>query len=1698
MTHGHALEARARRALPIVLVSSLLAVAAHAQTPYKPLFPGIPAPQEGGPETLGPGLVQVTFCSLGEDEVWDPGDSDDPNGLLGNEVLGLQPTIIDFQYGWLYVGSGGAISDHHWIDVSDPLDPVFKYYDRSAQGNKPHVISFWRDTTSTGDETLFIHGGQGAELRIYDFLDGDQVGSIDTGVRPVAFGQQGPYDFRGTNGYVGDPNAFVVSNYKDYDDGVVEATLDLQLPFRIGGIHPIGNLMVVAGSQAMGVATFDISDPTNPQLLDSVITGNAIYTSQVYGDRLYTCESGWGVRIYDFSDPADIREMGFLNLRDYDPPTIFNPRYIAIKEGGTAASPEVKAFLVPGADKLFEFDPLIDSELPHEDFSEDLLESVDEYDLTGASDFAFPLGNMVITGGSSDHNDCAMVAVELAPDTNGPKVVYANPSVDFDSEVQPATCSALTTRIGLMMSDHIDVRSLDTDTFIVRPECDGGDGIDGIYSIAHFGMVNFTPDQPLRPNTTYEVLLPSGGVKDVAGNTIASTWSTTFTTGPGTVTFDPENHWTFDADASDSEGSNDGSLEGSATIVTGLVDGAVSMDGNDHVALGNTGTPDLELDGDGNDDFTISAWVYIDSAASNIQTILSSGDSGWSDDGFNFYVNTWQTSDGRLRLRGVRNAPTFDAYDAHSTTGAVPENEWHFVAATYDDGVVRLYVDGCDVTESSGDLPDDMLTSRESRAGLTTNDNFGLVGDLDELRIHDTALTQEELATLQGVGTHEHPVITNVSVTAGSDPSPNIVETGTTITVSVTATDPDDDTLEYQFDFGDGSATDPFGSGTSDTHSYSAAGRYTIILRVSDGSCVTTAQVTQIIHNELDDPGPTGTSTIVHVSDRSEVWNVNPDNDSVTCLEDDLQSAAVTVPVGDEPRFLARRPGTNELWVSCGSDAVWVVDMSSKTVSEVRELPQGSRPAGVMFYPGSSLIGYVALEGSGQIVALTDVLPPAYIPSGPVHPLLTVPRGLAMTGESKRLLFTDFISKTTTPLEDSVGKVYETTWDLVFQGRIFEFAFDETPDAENLGTGLPNYLTSVAVSPDGQRAWVAAKKDNITRGEYLSGDPLSQDNTVRSILCQLDLTQLPPAELEDERIDVDNQGFASAIAFSPVGDLVFATFPLNNEVLVFDAVTGNELSGIEVGLAPTGLAVSPDGTTLYVHNGNERTVMGIDVEDLVNGTSTAMTLDDTVTVVAPSADALSASELLGKQIFFNADDPRMSAEGYMSCASCHLDGDTDGMTWDFTDRFDGPDPPAGEGLRNTIDLRGRAGTEHGNVHWTANFDEIQDFEQDIRGAVIGAVRTGLGGLGFLATLNPPLGSANAGATAADHGMGLTATNLDPLADYVATFAQSTASPYRNEDGTLTASAKDGRDYFDSHGCADCHSGAQFTDEMLWTLLDTPDEDRDTPTLKGVWRTAPYLHDGRAEDLYEVFTGAPDVTVDPDHSGVPTGELDDLVEYLLQIDDRETDAAHWWPFSSDLDDEIGSNDGLGTSLVTGYPAGVFAEAVELDGSNDEIDLGVLDVDALSTSSSGPFTVSFWVYLDGDGPTNLQTVISNTDSGWSQDGWKLSINTWQTDDRVITFQTSDGTSDGKATSLDETFDFDEWAHVAVTFDGGTVAFWVNGEDVTDDSTTPSAFETNAQTWVGVMANGNFRLDGRLDQLRIHQRVLEPFEIRALAGE
>jgi len=109
------------------------------------------------------------------------------------------------------------------------------------------------------------------------------------------------------------------------------------------------------------------------------------------------------------------------------------------------------------------------------------------------------------------------------------------------------------------------------------------------------------------------------------------------------------------------------------------------------------------------------------------------------------------------------------------------------------------------------------------------------------------------------------------------------------------------------------------------------------------------------------------------------------------------------------------------------------------------------------------------------------------------------------------------------------------------------------------------------------------------------------------------------------------------------------------------------------------------------------------------------------------------------------------------------------------------------------------------------------------------------------------------------------------------------SPYLTN-GRLSASAKRGRRIFSKARCDSCHKGALHTDLRQYNvgIGDGLDKDRefDTPTLVEVWRTAPYLYDGRAVTIEEVLTK---YNPDDEHgltSNLSDKEITDLANFVL--------------------------------------------------------------------------------------------------------------------------------------------------------------------------------------------------------------------------
>jgi len=104
---------------------------------------------------------------------------------------------------------------------------------------------------------------------------------------------------------------------------------------------------------------------------------------------------------------------------------------------------------------------------------------------------------------------------------------------------------------------------------------------------------------------------------------------------------------------------------------------------------------------------------------------------------------------------------------------------------------------------------------------------------------------------------------------------------------------------------------------------------------------------------------------------------------------------------------------------------------------------------------------------------------------------------------------------------------------------------------------------------------------------------------------------------------------------------------------------------------------------------------------------------------------------------------------------------------------------------------------------------------------------------------------------------------------------------------LSESAQRGKRLFDgAAGCADCHPAPLFTDLRLHDIGTQSVGDYsplyDTPTLIEVWRTAPYLHDGRYVTLKELIVDGKHVEKNGRFDQLSEADFDDLIEYVLSL------------------------------------------------------------------------------------------------------------------------------------------------------------------------------------------------------------------------
>lgn len=223
--------------------------------------------------------------------------------------------------------------------------------------------------------------------------------------------------------------------------------------------------------------------------------------------------------------------------------------------------------------------------------------------------------------------------------------------------------------------------------------------------------------------------------------------------------------------------------------------------------------------------------------------------------------------------------------------------------------------------------------------------------------------------------------------------------------------------------------------------------------------------------------------------------------------------------------------------------------------------------------------------------------------------------------------------------------------------------------------------------------------------------------------------------------------------------------------------------------------------------------------------------------------ARETAEREGERLFHDAG---LAFQGWLSCATCHPDGRADGLNWDLLN----------DGVGNPKNTR--------SLVWAPRTPPMMSHA--VRPTLDAAT---VAGFRFIEFREP------------------TARESRAVQAYLNAL-QPARSPYRTDSGGLTPAAERGRRIFHSRAadCARCHPPPLYTDLRSYDVGTRGKADSggkmDTPTLVELWRTGPYLHDGRAPTLLDVLTRQNRGDRHGRTSHLSREQLRDLVEYLLSL------------------------------------------------------------------------------------------------------------------------------------------------------------------------------------------------------------------------
>jgi YVTN family beta-propeller protein len=581
------------------------------------------------------------------------------------------------------------------------------------------------------------------------------------------------------------------------------------------------------------------------------------------------------------------------------------------------------------------------------------------------------------------------------------------------------------------------------------------------------------------------------------------------------------------------------------------------------------------------------------------------------------------------------------------------------------------------------------------------------------------------------------------------------------------------------------------------------------------------------------------------------------DSDAVLAVDTTTQHVTVRAEVGKRPKAIAISPDGKTLYVSNeASDAV--TELDANTLTPRRTLTTGWGPAGLVTdRAGTTLYVTNTLGNDVSLIDLGTGLEKKRLPAG------RFPEYVALARDGSRVYVANILARLGPPDQPPVSELT-----VIDAGRQQVAARLDVP-----GVLQMRHITELPASAGGYLLIPFMRPKNliplvqIQQGGYLTHG-IAVIRPSRSSAGEARDYQVSEVLLDDiDHYYADGFGVAatpngqaalvtasganvvSIINAAKLRTLLLTAIPTRRQELANRLDSANKfVSGrISTGRNPTDVLISPDGRFGYIANRMDDTITVIDVARR----------QPVATIDLGGPRELTRNRR-GQQLFFDATH---SYQGQMACATCHPhEGLSDGLAWSLET------PQLGRDVVENRTLYSIEGTEP--FKWNGK--------------------------------NPDLETQDGPRTAMYifRSHGFNANEVNDLVGYIfslhlgknphlAADGQLTEAQTRGQRLFLRETANSGAEISPLQQCATCHSPlTHFTSKFSIDVGTATKYDTtttfDIPQLEGAVMKPPYLHNGEALDMEEIWTRFNPEDKHGLTSDMNKAQLNDLIEYLKTL------------------------------------------------------------------------------------------------------------------------------------------------------------------------------------------------------------------------